>query len=78
MAFRFASHYLSRMSLRPRSRPPSSKPSIWRVSRIQGNRAVPLTTIKATDAETAVRRVIEDRDITDPFEQRRLIARPQD
>jgi len=59
-----------------RSRPGKSKAaSVWRVSRIQGSRAVPVTTVKAADAEMAVRRVIEDRNVTDPFEQRRLIAR---
>jgi hypothetical protein len=67
---------MSAMSLRTASRPAKSKPtaSVWRVYRIQGARAVVISTLKALNADTAVKRVIEDHEITDPLEQQRLFG----
>lgn len=49
--------------------------AVWRVYRIQGPKAIVIKTLKATDADSAVKRVIEDLQITDPTEQERFFAR---
>ena len=62
---------MSRMSTK-------SKPAtgiLWRVYRIRGPRAVVISTLKASSAEEAIARAIDDLDIADEAERRRLFAR---
>jgi len=49
---------------------------VWEISRIKGTPAAILGRIEAPDAETAIKKWIETYDITDPEQQRRLVARP--
>jgi hypothetical protein len=57
---------------------PKQNMSLWRVYRIHGKKAVVIKTLKATDADSAVKQVIEDLKITEQNEQERLFARLDD
>ena len=46
----------------------------WRITRITGGKAVPIASVDAPDAETAIKRAIEQYAITDPDRQKRLSA----
>ena len=48
----------------------------WEISRIKGTPAAILGRIKAPTAESAIKEWIEKFGITDPEQQRRLVARP--
>lgn len=50
--------------------------STWRVSRIAGSRAERLGAVEAGSAEEAIKLTIKKRQITDPLEQRRIVAMP--
>jgi hypothetical protein len=48
----------------------------WRVSRIKGNAAHDYGTVQAATAEEAIKKVVEEEEITDPEHVKRLVARP--
>jgi hypothetical protein len=50
----------------------------WKISRIRGNKAEPLCVVSAADEESAIEAAIETYQITDPEQQRRLVARLED
>jgi hypothetical protein len=47
----------------------------WAISRIKGTPAVEIGWVDAPDAETAIKEAIERYGITDPEQQKRLVAR---
>jgi hypothetical protein len=57
---------------------PKQNTSVWRVYRIQGPKAIVIKTLKAADADSAVKRVVDDLKISDPAEQERFFARLDD
>jgi hypothetical protein len=50
--------------------------TIWIVSRIKGNRAKQIATVRAEDAAAAVAAVVKQQAIADPEYIKRLAARP--
>jgi len=46
----------------------------WRVTQIGGNRAREICELEAKDAPSAIKRVIREHGINDPFRQKRLVA----
>jgi hypothetical protein len=53
---------------------PTKQPR-WRIALIKSTPAAELGTITAPDAETAIRKAIEEWQITEPHRQQRLFAR---
>jgi hypothetical protein len=56
----------------------SSKPTDlirWNVYRLRKSPAEFIATVRAADAATAIARVVEEKEITDPEKQKRLFAR---
>ncbi len=51
-----------------------SKDHRWKITRIRGNRAELLGVVTAATEAAAIKRAIEDLQITDPEKQRRLVA----
>lgn len=60
-----------------RSRAKAKEETVWRVSRIRGNRAEHVTTLLAADEKQAVARVAKAFKMN-ADDQRRLFARPQE
>jgi hypothetical protein len=52
------------------------KTNSWRICRIRGNRADQLGTVEAPTAEAAIKQAIKQFQITEPWEQERIAARP--
>jgi len=46
----------------------------WRVTQIGGNRAREICELEAKDAPSAIKRVIREYGINDPFRRQRLVA----
>ncbi len=57
---------------------PESSLPVWRVYRIQGRKALVVKALKAPDADSALRLVVDDLGITDPAERERFFARLDD
>jgi hypothetical protein len=57
-------------------RPTDKELPLWIVSRIKGNRARQIATVRAEDAADAVAAVVKQKAITDPEYIKRLAARP--
>jgi hypothetical protein len=55
-----------------------SKDHRWKITRIRGNRAKLVGVVTAATEAAAIKRAIEDLQITDPEKQRRLVARRED
>jgi predicted chitinase len=49
----------------------------WRITEIR-KKGHHIATVKAPDADAAIRKAIEDYGITDPHRQRRLVAQPME
>jgi len=47
----------------------------WAISRIKGTPAVEIGWVDAPDAESAIKKAIDQYNITDPEQQKRLVAR---
>jgi hypothetical protein len=58
--------------------PKSKRNQRWRISRIGGARQQYVTTVLATNEEAAIKTVIKENQIKDGWEQRRLVAWPED
>jgi hypothetical protein len=54
----------------------SSVQQRWRVARIRGSQNQDIGTVTALDAAAAIRKIV-DHKVTDPVQQRRLVARPE-
>jgi 1,2-phenylacetyl-CoA epoxidase PaaB subunit len=50
----------------------------WRITRIKGTPAADVGSVYAPDAETAIKRAIEEFEIRDREQQKRLVARRVD
>jgi hypothetical protein len=50
----------------------------WRINRIRGSRALALGVVEAPTAAAAIRQAIRTFAVTDPEQQRRLAAMPDD
>ena len=48
----------------------------WKVTRIRGNSAHNYGTVEAPSADAAIRKIVQDYQITDPEMLKRLAARP--
>ena len=55
---------------------PPTRMRTWEIVRIKGTPAAILGRVEATDAESAIKEWIEKFEITDPEQQKRLVARP--
>jgi hypothetical protein len=55
-----------------------SKELSWRITRIRGSRADRIGVIQAPDPQTAIKLAIKKYDITDPTEQKRIAAMPDE
>jgi hypothetical protein len=54
------------------------KSKVWRVYRIQGRKALVIKALKAPDADSALKLVVEELGVTDPMERERFFARLDD
>lgn len=61
--------YILMMTKRPKTLP------LWQITRIR-KKGEPLGKIRARDQADAIKLWIEEHDVTDPFEQKRLMAQP--
>jgi hypothetical protein len=51
---------------------------VWRVYRIEGRKAVVVATLKFSDADSALNRVLDDLGVTDQRERERFFVRQDD
>lgn len=51
---------------------------VWRVYRIEGRKAVVVATLKLQDADSALKKVLDDLGVTDPRERDRFFVRQDD
>ena len=58
----------------PRTPAKQTKLFRWRISRIRSNAARELSEVEAPDADRAIKAAIEAFGVTDPWQQRRLVA----
>lgn len=58
--------------------PKSNRTKRWRISRIGGPRQQYVTTVLALSEDAAIKAVIKEHEIKDAWEQRRLVAWPEE
>jgi hypothetical protein len=51
---------------------------VWRVYRIQGRKAIVVATLKLPDADSALKKVLDDLGVTDPQEREHFFVRQDD
>ena len=57
---------------------PESSLPVWRVYRIEGRKALVVKALKASDADSALKLVVDELGVTDPLERERFFARLDD